>query len=125
MYNENCPTCGEPGIKRDRSPNGNTYCKNNHSWKSGTGITKEEEKPNCYECIYRRTIPGDAHSSCNYPGLDSSISSLIFNMQTNLRIGKELNIKAVEHGIKSGWFLWPCNFDPIWLISCKGFTKKE
>ena len=26
-----------------------------------------------------------------------------------------------EHGRNKGWFLWPLNFDPVWLVSCDGF----
>lgn len=38
---------------------------------------------------------------------------------------KTLNIKANAHGIMSGWFNWPWNFDPVWLENCNGFTEKE
>jgi hypothetical protein len=58
-------------------------------------------KPNCCKCVHHKTIPGDAHFSC-------------------------VNIKATvvgnKSGIKNGWFKWPFNFDPIWLISCDGFS---
>jgi hypothetical protein len=57
----------------------------------------------CYSCVYRGTIPGDAHSKC-----------------TN----KNANVTGVEHGIRSGWFMWPFNFDPVWLISCDGYKEK-
>jgi hypothetical protein len=36
----------------------------------------------------------------------------------------KLGIKADYHGIKNGWFNWPYNFDPIWLIECKGYESK-
>lgn len=62
-------------------------------------------KTNCYECKNRRTIPGDAHSSCSMP---------------------DRNIKAREHGIKSGWFMYPYNFDPVWRINeCNNFEANE
>ncbi len=59
------------------------------------------EKPNCYKCIHHRSIPGDAHSRCN-----------------------NLGAKAIgnAHGIRNGWFMWPINFDPNWLVSCDGFS---
>jgi len=60
-------------------------------------------KPNCYECLHRRSIPGDCHSEC---------------ANTNA------NVTGNPHGRASGWFFWPFNFDPIWLESCDGFTKK-
>jgi len=36
-----------------------------------------------------------------------------------------LNIAGDPHGIKNGWFMWPLNFDPIWLRNCDGFERKE
>jgi hypothetical protein len=37
----------------------------------------------------------------------------------------KLDIRAEKHGVMSGWFMWPVNFDPIWLRSCNGFTPKD
>jgi len=36
-------------------------------------------------------------------------------------------IKVVgnPHGIRSGWFTHPLNFDPRWLEECSGFEPKE
>jgi hypothetical protein len=36
-----------------------------------------------------------------------------------------LNIKGAEQGVRNGWFIWPVNFDPVWLISCDGFASPE
>jgi len=33
-----------------------------------------------------------------------------------------LNIHAAAQGIHGGWFVWPVNFDPVWLEHCDGFT---
>ena len=60
-------------------------------------------KPDCYKCVHRLAIPGDAHIQCN-----------------NFKAKVEGNL----HGIKHGWFMWPLNFDPTWLISCDGFSDK-
>lgn len=38
---------------------------------------------------------------------------------------KELNIKANQYGIKSGWFDFPLDFDPTWLENCDGHTPKK
>jgi len=62
------------------------------------------EKPNCYQCKHRGTLVGDCHSSCANHGA--------------LVVGN-------PHGIKNGWFVWPFNFDPIWVESCNGFEHKE
>ena len=35
-----------------------------------------------------------------------------------------LKVKGDEHGINSGWFNHPLNFDPVWLEECDGFKKK-
>ena len=56
-------------------------------------------KLQCYSCRYRRDIPGDQHSQC---------------MNMNARVEGKTN------GISMGWFFWPFNFDPVWLISCDG-----
>lgn len=61
-------------------------------------------KPNCYDCEYRRSVPGDAHSSC-------------------VAVGAEVTGK--ETGIRRGWFWWPWNFDPVWLEECNGFKEKD
>ena len=60
----------------------------------------------CYDCKFRGTVPGSCHSSCG---------------------NKEAKVKGDPHGIKSGWFMWPFNFDPTWLEECDGFEsiKKE
>lgn len=86
--------------------------------------------PNCYECIYRRAIPGDAHSRCVHPSLskgDGDFMSSLVAMLTgeNNEAVKLLNIIGDKHGIRSGWFLWPANFDPTWLNNCDGFVQKE
>ena len=78
---------------------------------------------NCYECTYKGNVPGSAHSSCNYPGVKSGMFDLF--SRENIIISAELNIKANPHGVKSGWFIWPIDFDPVWLENCDGFTKKE
>jgi len=59
------------------------------------------EKPNCYDCIHRMNLSGNAHSRCN--NHDAAVS-------------------GNSHGIRKGWFRWPLNFDPTWLISCDGFS---
>ena len=64
---------------------------------------KEEMRGKCYECKYRGTIPGDAHSKCTNP--------------YSVVIGD-------PHGVKNGWFLHPFNFDPNWLIYCDSFEQE-
>lgn len=58
---------------------------------------------NCYQCKYRRSIPGTHHISCTCPSLY-----------------RKLN----EHGVKNGWCFYPINFDPIWVEYCACFSKE-
>ena len=92
-------------------------------------------KPNCYDCIYRGEVAGSAHSCCNHPtnaGINSDPLAQIFGIFASvgrvtplgLETASPLNIKGNAHGILSGWFNWPLNFDPTWLESCDGFTPE-
>lgn len=38
----------------------------------------------------------------------------------NVEGAKKLGIEGNPHGIASGWFNWPYNFDPTWLDNCDG-----
>ncbi len=80
-------------------------------------------KPDCYKCQHRGTVPGDCHSRCTYPGTSSDMFDML--MPENLVLKEKLNIKGDVHGIRSGWFMWPVNFDPVWLENCDGFEGKE
>jgi len=37
---------------------------------------------------------------------------------------EKLGITGHAQGIRSGWFMWPANFDPVWLLTCNGFAPK-
>ena len=65
---------------------------------------KLSNKPNCFDCVHRRTIPGNANTRCN---------------------NSDAKVEGNLIGIKRGWFLWPLNFDPTWLVSCNGFSNKK
>lgn len=95
-------------------------------------MTEKKKKPDCYKCVHRGTIPGDAHSQCNHPEVEavSTERNPLMRMAHAMSgaynpIAKKLNIVANFHGIRSGWFMWPVNFDPVWLKNCDGFTPKE
>ena len=64
----------------------------------------KDETIDCYNCLHRFPLPGDAHSGCK---------------------NRHATVQGSQHGIKNGWFGWPFNFDPIWLVSCDGFTAKN
>jgi len=77
----------------------------------------------CYKCKHRGTVPGDAHSCCKYPGTETGMFD-IFNSK-NFAIALKLKIKGNSHGISSGWFMWPVNFDPVWLENCDGYEENK
>jgi hypothetical protein len=76
----------------------------------------------CYTCKHRGTVPGDAHSCCKYPGLDAN--PFKFFDEKNSKIAQKLQIQGDPHGVRRGWFFWPCNFDPVWLRNCNGYHKE-
>lgn len=91
-------------------------------------------KPNCYKCKYRRKTVGSVHSRCIHPSLsepsaDEVVTSILAGVgRVSLPAHsamKDLNITARQHGIDKGWFIWPFNFDPVWLETCDGFAEKE
>lgn len=80
-------------------------------------------KPDCYQCKHRGVVPGDTHSCCQYPGNETDIFK--FLSRANVQNTLKLQIRAHPHGIRKGWFMWPVNFDPVWLENCEGFVAKE
>ncbi len=93
-------------------------------------------KPNCYECKFRGTVPGSEHSSCNVvDNVGALLLSAVFMKHPNSLVltttnketdekTEELAIEFDNYGIKSGWAMWPINFDPIWLRQCKFYQAK-
>lgn len=65
---------------------------------------KKEMRNACYDCQYCGSVPGSAHNSCS---------------------NSKAKVDGDLQGIKGGWFVWPINFDPVWLLSCDGFKKKK
>ena len=90
------------------------------------------DKPNCYKCKHRGTIPGDAHSRCRHPSNGDSENPLLEMFAIFASVGRAppmeldtgLNIQGNPHSIRNGWFNWPWNFDPVWLESCNGWEAR-
>lgn len=69
----------------------------------------EQAKPKktCHQCIHRRSVPGDSHSMCSFSWEQS----------------KHFPPEGNPHGIKKGWWMFPFNYDPIWMMGeCKEFN---
>ncbi len=71
--------------------------------------------PKCYDCKWQREISGGAHSRCGHPDARGTATAGI----------QAMSIKANPYGVRSGWFNWPGNFDPVWLDNCDGFEAAE
>lgn len=86
-------------------------------------------KADCYKCVYRRKIPGDAHSRCAHPAVgcpDNAFKGMVQTMYGRFQEAADrLEIRAIYTGIKRGYFIWPANFDPVWLENCNGFEQLE
>ena len=61
-------------------------------------MTKNVECGICRTCAYKKDVSGDTHISCSFDWDNS----------------KYTPPKASPYGIRSGWYLFPINFDPIW-----------
>ena len=68
--------------------------------KTAAGIKSDR---NCYNCLHRGTVPGSCHKSCR---------------------NTKAHVLGDPHGIKNGWFFWPSDFDPVWVLSCDGWEGK-
>jgi len=89
----------------------------------------------CYRCIHRRALVGSCHSACHHPttadvhadptmhlvALLGKRSGVAF---INCPAATALQIAGVMHGLRHGWFIWPINFDPVWLTRCAGFEPR-
>lgn len=67
-------------------------------------MIRKHRKHDCYKCVHKLLIKGDAHVGCDNPAA---------------------NVVGDEIGIRKGWFRWPYNFDPTWLVSCDGFKEER
>lgn len=87
--------------------------------------------------MFEKNIPGDCHIKCEHPDLVKHRQRLLNEMLTMYQMNrrspfldvlmKEIGVEGGQTGIKSGWFNWPFNFDPVWLEKCDSFEelKKE
>jgi len=54
----------------------------------------------CFDCPYEDRVPGSAHSAC------------VFDFQ-----GQGVPVpQGSSHGIKRGWWVFPFNYDPTWML---------
>ena len=69
---------------------------------------KEEKKQSCLERGYMGRNPGTAHIRCNFDWAKAEIKAPAGH----------------PHGIRKGWYIFPVNYDPTWMIgSCPVYTE--
>ena len=84
-------------------------------------MKSDPSNPLCYSCKFRGTVPGSAHSMCNISPDTSMVDSLLVGMTGT----DGVTVKGNPHGVKNGWFMWPVDFDPVWLENCEGYENKD
>lgn len=68
-----------------------------------------KEKKTCYQCTFKGEVPGSCHSRCEFNWTQSTHEKP----------------KGHERGKQMGWYMWPYNYDPVWMIDqCKEFQPK-
>lgn len=94
------------------------------TWLEGRrGLDVDDKRPDCYKCIHRGVLPGDAHSKCCHPeatrGLDSNnIAAMAEAYRGKATAGQR------KLGIRGGGQTWPANFNPSFLTNCEGFEAQ-
>ncbi len=67
-----------------------------------------DDKSNCWNCAYGGNIPGDAHIRCKFDFVKA----------------KKDMPRGNPHGIWSGWYMFPMNYDPVWMAEqCVAFSE--
>jgi hypothetical protein len=97
-------------------------------------INQKEYMSKCYQCKFRGTVPGSAHSSCTVlrtvlDGMDdgkiAAVEVALMTGQATLSSEDGEAVKLNPHGVKNGWANWPLDFDPVWVEKCELFVDKE
>ena len=90
------------------------------------------KKSKCYECKFKKSIPGNAHIKCTHPDITVpnspllDVISIAGGLQPVDPALKKMGLKVNKHGAQMGWCTFPLNYDPVWLEgNCKGFEEKD
>jgi len=90
------------------------------------------DRPDCYKCQHRETVPGSCHSRCRHPAFNAAnahplgeLLALLGKRLVARALSEAITVMGHPQGIKNGWFNHPFNFDPVWLVECTGFEPKE
>lgn len=108
------PKCFHPKVRNEEEKPGTVLDGGEFKWGSLVGRPTwcetlgaklpRSKKPRCHKCAHHREVPGSCHLRCNNP---------------------KAKVEGHPQGIGSGWFSWPWNVDPTWLLSCDGYSEDE
>jgi len=65
----------------------------------------------CYQCDYKRTIPGNAHIRCLFAWSKAPPEIADQMPRCNSRRGHR-------------WFTFPYNYDPVWADACPALAEE-
>jgi hypothetical protein len=91
---------------------------------------KELIKKDCHKCVFKVSIPGNTHISCNLvQGFREKMFIANFCLTTGKTpfVEKDTNKPLMllnKTGIQSGWCNYPFEFDPIWVTCYLGKEKE-
>jgi len=69
-----------------------------------------EPQEQCWSCAYRGENPGSAHIRCEF----------------DWRKSANKPPTGHPHGIKNGWYIFPVNYDPTWMLDrCEEWTTER
>lgn len=90
-------------------------------------MTKKEERAACTSCQHRRALPGTVHIRCGHTGVKESRNQELLAVwgYPDLGLMGQAGVTCQVHGLRSGWFGWPWNFDPVWLLTCAWYAPEE
>lgn len=81
----------------------------------------------CFGCAHRRPLARPSRSKCRHPLTArvhaAPVAAIIERTGAALPVDIiGISVVGDPHAIEMGWFAWPINFDPLWLVSCDGFA---
>jgi hypothetical protein len=80
--------------------------------KKAIELSSVNDKARCAICVYKRSVPGNAHIQCSYDWL----KGLKFAKVNILPLGN-------SYGIGQGFYMFPVLYDPIWqVVKCQAFN---
>lgn len=85
----------------------------------------------CNTCAYPRDIVGSAHTRCGHPAITFLTGDPLMEIAALMGRAPSLLVPSAglveghPTGISRGWFQWPLNFDPVWLVRCAFYTPAD